>query len=344
MKDNLLHSRTTISVACQKLNSDLHLLKAALSGSFPANDWKLLLDFGRRHHMLATWFQTNDFQMRDCDEARQAFLEQWRKNHQSLDELKKLCGELDNIGVRWVVLKGLPLAHELYGDIGARPIGDVDLLVASQDWERVVRLLESLGYTIPCARLSSLNYWRTFVHALQCRHPKLKVDLHHNLRADPSLSIDPREVMDRAQKIEVDGWPVWVPHARDTLLLLILGLHDDLSRGTAKVRSFLDLEMASHRLKLEDCLAFQDVALTYGALKLAVNVLHTLERVGGAPNWSQDFPHLLAPPLENPLDATPIQRKVWAWRLYNVPLACAMWRWLVGLPVRRFNQEWGGAI
>jgi Uncharacterised nucleotidyltransferase len=53
---------------------------------------------------------------------------------------------LREAGVRSVVLKGPGLTAWLYGEVGLRPYGDTDLLVAPWDRERVEVLLARLGY------------------------------------------------------------------------------------------------------------------------------------------------------------------------------------------------------
>ncbi|MFH0900951.1 MAG: nucleotidyltransferase family protein, partial [Pseudomonadota bacterium] len=61
----------------------------------------------------------------------------------TLEEVLILASEA---GIRVVVLKGLPLAERLYPAIGLRPSGDLDLLVARADVERLGSLLNRIGY------------------------------------------------------------------------------------------------------------------------------------------------------------------------------------------------------
>lgn len=56
--------------------------------------------------------------------------------------LKALCEK--DIGV--IVLKGAALAKTVYGDIGLRPMGDIDLLVKKEDLPHTEKTMTKLGY------------------------------------------------------------------------------------------------------------------------------------------------------------------------------------------------------
>src|SRR3989304_7122244 len=48
-------------------------------------------------------------------------------------ELKRILETFSNKGVKVIVLKGAALAKTVYGDIGLRPMSDIDLLVKRED-------------------------------------------------------------------------------------------------------------------------------------------------------------------------------------------------------------------
>jgi hypothetical protein len=61
-------------------------------------------------------------------------------------DLAQIAQQARDVGVRMLVLKGPPLALELYDQIGARLILDLDILVRSEDLESMDGVLRNLGY------------------------------------------------------------------------------------------------------------------------------------------------------------------------------------------------------
>jgi len=61
-------------------------------------------------------------------------------------DLVAIVRALDAAGVRVLLLKGLALAHGVYGNLGLRSAGDIDLLVAPADAVRAAEALVGLGY------------------------------------------------------------------------------------------------------------------------------------------------------------------------------------------------------
>ena len=54
--------------------------------------------------------------------------------------------ELESHGVRALALKGSVLARELYGDVGVRSPGDIDILVAAEDLAAAVAIVARMGW------------------------------------------------------------------------------------------------------------------------------------------------------------------------------------------------------
>ena len=60
-------------------------------------------------------------------------------------ETVRIAELFENNGIRFIVLKGVSLAIQLYGDVGIRPTHDVDLLVAAADARTACELIKSSG-------------------------------------------------------------------------------------------------------------------------------------------------------------------------------------------------------
>lgn len=78
-----------------------------------------------------------------------------RKALSQAAEIVRLTGLLAAAGVRAMVLKGVPLAYGLYGDIAARGVGDIDLLTAPEDFYRANEILNAAGYVSEHGPLSA---------------------------------------------------------------------------------------------------------------------------------------------------------------------------------------------
>lgn len=69
------------------------------------------------------------------------------RNALLLHELEEVVADLQREGVRVVLLKGVALALTVYESVGLRQIGDVDLLVHSEDISRAQAVLTRRGYS-----------------------------------------------------------------------------------------------------------------------------------------------------------------------------------------------------
>lgn len=118
-------------------------------------DWAYLLDQAQRHRVLAALgrnlniaklFATERVTVRPREVYRAGYLYHRNRNHALYDELAELFAEFDRQGITVAVRKGGYLAEKVYGDIGIRPMADIDLLVPRAVAEQAVRALAGMGY------------------------------------------------------------------------------------------------------------------------------------------------------------------------------------------------------
>lgn len=69
-----------------------------------------------------------------------------RHNTRTLRELARALAILHREGIPTLLLKGAALGIAVYGNVGLRPMGDIDLLVRREDAARALAFLEGLGY------------------------------------------------------------------------------------------------------------------------------------------------------------------------------------------------------
>jgi hypothetical protein len=85
------------------------------------------------------------------------------RNRRLLSKLEEIVATLGKHGIQPLVLKGLPLAHEYYQDLGLRVLYDLDLQIPAGELRRAQSVLGEIGYTAydstPGERSSNL-LWR----------------------------------------------------------------------------------------------------------------------------------------------------------------------------------------
>ena len=73
----------------------------------------------------------------------------YKRNHERItDEAQLISDHLQQNNLSAIALQGLSLTH-VYNTPGIRPMGDMDILVKPDERDRVVNLLQDIGYHIP---------------------------------------------------------------------------------------------------------------------------------------------------------------------------------------------------
>jgi hypothetical protein len=169
-------------------------------------------------------------------------LESWRRlpwvTHQVLlrgfDDAR---GALATVGVPVLLLKGAWFAESLYGGIDRRPQLDVDVLVHRTDYARSCRVLLHAGF-------ASAGY---DAHSRTFSREGAKLDLHRCLRNAPAYRLDEGAMWAESLEVAIGGLTLRTLSDEWHLVLLALGLLEDLGQGMAKVRQLLDLHLLLSR-------------------------------------------------------------------------------------------------
>lgn len=141
----------------------------------------------------------------------------WLRNQRLFHLLRATLERLHDAEVATLVFKGAALVPLYYPDAGARGMGDFDVLVPVEGFDRAVRVLESTGW-------QSL-YWDPhrfdprFEHAIPLLDPQgNSVDLHcHVLMASCGPETD-RDVWEASIPLDVQGVPSRTLCPTDALL------------------------------------------------------------------------------------------------------------------------------
>jgi len=120
-----------------------------------------------------------------------------------------------------IPIRGLALAEELYGDISARPMGDLDLLVRREALSEVAAVLEGLGFREIDRRP---GFARTFSYTLEFvkdSHGTVLVEPHWSIAYPPFVErVDMDQIWKRCHRGTVAGVATWLLSSTDLLLHL----------------------------------------------------------------------------------------------------------------------------
>ena len=160
-------------------------------------------------------------------------------NEQLLAVLNEVVTAARQRGIELISLKGLHHTELLYGDISARRIRDIDVLITPSQREALAEVLLTLGFS-PGPRLPQ-SFERYLTHATHWRCGPIEIDVHHALRAQPGYRLDVAGFITRCREQRIFSVQALVPTESDSLLLMLLSLCNDLERGVVRARSLVDL-------------------------------------------------------------------------------------------------------
>ena len=184
---------------------------------------------------------------------------------------------LEGAGIRAAVVKGPLMGERLFGDVGLRRSGDVDLLVRAEEFHAAVGLLEVQGYTAVKGRTwrQGLPLFETTLQGKEAWRPPL--DLHWRLHWNEEAFS--RELLDRAES--VDGGARRPAPLDELAMLLLIFARDGLwgLRAVADIAQWWD--RFGHQAEAG---ALEPIARAHAdvADSLAA-ALAVAERLGGVP-------------------------------------------------------------
>ncbi len=156
-------------------------------------------------------------------------------------ELAGILRAFEDSGVPCAPLRGLALAERLYGNIAARAMGDLDLLVRKEDLPRVAGLLGGLGFREMDRRPGFAQAFSYTLEFFKDRHGWIVVEPHWTLSYPPFVDrIDMDGVWARCVRGHVVGVETWLLGREELLLHLCLHLaHAD---GAAPLLWFFEVD------------------------------------------------------------------------------------------------------
>lgn len=140
------------------------------------------------------------------------------------EELASVLRAFERAGIACAPIRGLALAELFYGDITARPTGDIDFLVRKKDLQMVADMLSELGFREMNHRPGFAQAYSYTLGFLKNRHGWIVAEPHWTIAYPPFAdSVDMDAVWNRCVKRQVLGIESWSLGRED--LLLHLGFH-----------------------------------------------------------------------------------------------------------------------
>jgi len=153
-------------------------------------------------------------------------------------EMARILDRLSQLNIDAVVLKGEPLARELFGDPHARSTTDLDVLVAPADFWKAAHLLEDDAYS----RSSSYKPWAYNQVAFHRETPTVDVELHWQIAFPAIPTPETDQLIRRRRHVENDGVKIPVLDEDSTFLQLCYHFHQHhgFLKGLLDIAAYLD--------------------------------------------------------------------------------------------------------
>ena len=189
--------------------------------------------------------------------------------------LAELLDVLGQHGVSVVLLKGISYCQTIYADPAQRPMGDIDILVASDRHALAVRALRQIGYR----EISDAAARSAVHHAITLVRGECQVDVHRNMIQPLRSSIRLRELWDRARPAQerTDG-ALRLDPADEALLHLV-----NIARNQLAVPciNYVDAARLLRRLDPEQRAAVEQRARAYRVGRAVAAATNMVEALGG---------------------------------------------------------------
>jgi hypothetical protein len=222
-------------------------------------DWSPIISLAQKGHISPLMYRA----LREAEdvppEIIQIFYEDYlwwaRRNLLTFHDLRLLLQELARNNIPVILLKGVALAEELYGNVALRPLSDMDVLAHCEDRLSLIEILKPLNYKlkdIEVHEASTFEYENEIV-LVKPGEPKSYLDLHWSLL----------DSMYYQHVVDIDWfWETALPVSVDGIETKVLGLEAQL------------LHLSSHLTihhRNEGLLWFNDIALFLQTYKTHLN-------------------------------------------------------------------------
>lgn len=176
-------------------------------------------------------------------QLRQTYLKTMTRSMVLYDAFREMAENFNERGIQVVALKGIYLAEYLYPKIGMRQFSDIDLLVSTGDVEKVLEVMEDLGFqmTKPAFGEAVSSVFES-AHLRPLLRKGVSVEVHTRLHGPTqSYHLPEREMAQRAVPTSINGQPFLVFELHDLLIHLCLHLDKHFNGSHMQLYSWADI-------------------------------------------------------------------------------------------------------
>jgi len=265
-------------------------------------DWPLFLELVEHHrliplvsHNLQTSIAGDGTpeQRTVLDGLRQMTSANTYRTLRSLAELRRVIQEFQSHNISVRVLKGIPLAQSVFGDLSLRSTGDLDLLIDEDSILEADRLLRGFGYRglfqVERFTPKRLAFYRTHWKDLAYQNSTtgFEVDLHWRCFRNSAMPGAGLCATPAQETVSFGSFQVTTLPPMETLLYLCV--HGTLD-GWLYLKSLADVGAMVRTMEPAQLDALAELAAGYGILPELSAALILVRRYFGMESWSA---HLL---------------------------------------------------
>lgn len=223
------------------------------------------------------------------DQLRQSAAANTYRGLRSLAEMRRLLHELESAGIPVRVLKGIPVAQTVFGDLSLRSVGDLDLLISEDHIVAADRVLRAAGYrglfNVEGFTPRRLAFYRTHWKDIAYSNPDSgsEVDLHW--RCFRNSEMPGADLCAASSSTQVHFGSFEVSTLPRTETLLYLCVHGTLD-GWVYLKSLADIGASVRLLSAIKLDQLAEAATRYGVLPEVTAALLLARRYFGMEHWS----------------------------------------------------------
>lgn len=156
-------------------------------------------------------------------------------NDQKFQKLSEFLKAFDKENIQVIILKGFAIGGLIYGNITLRPMGDIDLLVKSDDVLKIDSILSELGWTNKSLQLFAKSKKR-LTGDIKYSNGSVFIDLHSRSHLMPKL-----EPWKEVPFVNINGTDIPMLKIDDFLLHLCLHLNEHICAGFSELIRLCDI-------------------------------------------------------------------------------------------------------
>jgi len=166
--------------------------------------------------------------------------------------LKNIADSLHQNGIPFIIIKGPTIAYELYDPVEVRPYGDLDLLIRSQNYNRVKSILLRQGFELadPANEAHRRQYWNS-VDFYHTKNRNIAVDLHWDtlMTSWGRNFFTDQDIWGNVRQLKF--LQIYLPVLDPKILILHLCLHMAFHHQFGKLQTLCDLDLAIKKFETD---------------------------------------------------------------------------------------------